>query len=415
MKGLTKEIWQKKAREVHGDNYDYSKVEYRSAHKKICIVCKEHGEFWQNPQSHLKGFCCKNCGKESRRKHFAYTKTQFVNQTLTVHGDKYDYSKVKYVNNNTKVCIICPEHGEFWQTPGNHVLRKAGCPSCASSGVSNKEKELLAFVLELGVHAQANNRTVIAPQELDIFVKEKNIAVEFNGSFWHSTRFLDKNYHAMKTELCWGRGIQLIHIAEHDWDTKKEIVKSMLRARLIGAKTRIFARNTEVREVSNKEATDFLEANHLQGACTSKHRIGLFCNDELVALMTFGKPRFNKHYEWELIRFCNKLNTQIVGGASKLLKAFRKTYEGGIISYARRDYSDGNLYSQLGFTAKGSSSPNYVWINQTEILPRYKTQKHKLVKLLGDKFDPSKSENANMQQAGFNKLYDSGNLIYTLA
>ena len=130
---LTTEEFNKKAREVHGDKYDYSKVEYVNNQTKVCIICKEHGEFWQRPLDHLKGHECSECGKiknvESRRK----TLDQFIDEARKLHGDKYDYSNVKYKNTSTKVCIICKKHGEFWQAPYTH-LNGHGCPKCAYKG-----------------------------------------------------------------------------------------------------------------------------------------------------------------------------------------------------------------------------------------------------------------------------------------
>jgi len=115
---------------IHGDKYDYSKVEYKNAHTKVCIVCKEHGEFYQTPNSHLNGNGCPKCNNGGVHSN-VYS---FIERAKKVHGDKYDYSKVEYVNAKTKVCIICPIHGEFWQTPEKHLLGR-GCRVC-----SNREK-----------------------------------------------------------------------------------------------------------------------------------------------------------------------------------------------------------------------------------------------------------------------------------
>ena len=124
-KKLTTSEFVKRAREAHGNKYDYSKVEYAGTHKNVCIICPKHGEFWQRPDIHLNGNGCPKCGIES----ISSTKEEFINKAREAHGDKYDYSKVKYVNNHTDVCIICPEHGEFWQTPNSH-LKGNGCPKC---------------------------------------------------------------------------------------------------------------------------------------------------------------------------------------------------------------------------------------------------------------------------------------------
>lgn len=129
-KRATREEFVSKARVVHGERYDYSKVEYTNNHTKICIVCPEHGEFWQTPNGHLCGQGCPKCGRikcgDARR----ISEDDFVSRARDVHGDKYDYSKVNYINSNTKVCIICPVHGEFWQTPNGHINARQGCQKC---------------------------------------------------------------------------------------------------------------------------------------------------------------------------------------------------------------------------------------------------------------------------------------------
>ena len=124
MKKYNTESFISAAELVHGNKYNYSKVNYITNHSKVCIICPEHGEFWQTPYSHLKGRGCTKCG------HSLDTE-EFIKKSKVIHGDKYDYSKVKYINNSTKVCIICPEHGEFWQTPKNHLSGK-GCGKCAN-------------------------------------------------------------------------------------------------------------------------------------------------------------------------------------------------------------------------------------------------------------------------------------------
>ena len=137
MKRLTTEQFIEKAIKVHGDKYDYSKVEYVNNHTKICIICNIHGEFWQMPYKHLEGFGCAKCSYKIMGKKNILTTEQFIEKAIKVHGDKYDYSKVEYVNSETKVCIICKKHGEFWQTPHIH-LRGGGCKQCADEKKCNK-------------------------------------------------------------------------------------------------------------------------------------------------------------------------------------------------------------------------------------------------------------------------------------
>ena len=130
---MNREEFIEKARKVHGDKYDYSKVVYKNAITKVCIICPEHGEFWQEAYSHTKGCKCQACAGSKK-----LTTEEFIEKARKVHGDKYDYSKVEYKNNRTPICIICPEHGEFWQLPINH-LKGCGCKHCKGKRITEKK------------------------------------------------------------------------------------------------------------------------------------------------------------------------------------------------------------------------------------------------------------------------------------
>ena len=138
MEKTKNEIFIEKAKKVHGDKYDYSKVNYIDSKTKICIICPEHGEFWQTPSSHLRKRGCPFCANNIK-----YTNEKFIEKASAIHHNRYDYSKTKYVNNKTKVCIICPEHGEFWQTPHVHLQGK-GCLKCANRFAYNTKD----FIIE---------------------------------------------------------------------------------------------------------------------------------------------------------------------------------------------------------------------------------------------------------------------------
>ena len=129
----------KKSREIHGDKYDYSKVEYVSSATKVCIKCPQHGEFWQRPSSHIRGCACPKCSADKTRERLTSTKEEFVEKACKVHDDKYDYSRVNYVNSTSKVCIICREHGEFWQRPSQHLMGD-GCSKCGGCYVPSTEE-----------------------------------------------------------------------------------------------------------------------------------------------------------------------------------------------------------------------------------------------------------------------------------
>ena len=144
---ITKEEFIIRAKKVHSNKYDYSKVVYNGMHEMVSIICPKHGEFWQTPANHLSGKGCPECGNISRWNTKGRMTTQaFIEKAKKIHGDKYDYSKVEYINSHTKICIICPIHGEFWQTPNNH-LTKYGCKKCAMDALaSNKPRNVEEFI-----------------------------------------------------------------------------------------------------------------------------------------------------------------------------------------------------------------------------------------------------------------------------
>ena len=175
----------------------------------------------------------------------------------------------------------------------------------------------------------------------------------------------------------------------------------------------IYARNCHIKEVDGHTSNKFLFENHIQGKCASSIKLGLFYNDELISLMTFGKSRHfigSGKIEWELLRFCNKMDTRVVGGASKLLKHFIKTYNPNeIISYADKRWSDGNLYEVLGFQKYNESKPNYFYIINGKREYRFNYRKSILVK---QGYDPNKTEKQIMEERGIPRIYDCGCLCY---
>ena len=130
---MSKETFIEKARRVHGDKYDYSKVSYSNCKDKVCIICPEHGEFWQTPDNHLQKKGCPVCRYISSGDKRRTSISDFINKANAVHNNKYDYSKANYITNRIKICITCPEHGDFWQTPDGHINKQAGCPYCSNN------------------------------------------------------------------------------------------------------------------------------------------------------------------------------------------------------------------------------------------------------------------------------------------
>jgi len=202
---------------------------------------------------------------------------------------------------------------------------------------------------------------------LDIFIPSLNLAIEFNGTFWHSEISGNKNkvYHLNKTKSCIFKGIKLIHIFQFEWDTKKEIIKSILKNIIKKTPNKIYARECEVRDITLQCSIDFLEKNHLQGKDKSSIKLGLYHKNELVSVMTFCKSRFDKKCEYEMSRYCNNLNTSIIGGGNKLFSHFINSYRpNSMVSYSDRRYFNGNIYRQLGFTFVDNTSPSYFYLKE---------------------------------------------------
>lgn len=279
--------------------------------------------------------------------------------------------------------------------------------------VTKPELDLRNFVQTLGVEFKTNCRNVIGkdpdhPLELDIYIPEYKVAIEYDGLFWHSELYKPNNYHQLKSDLCREKGIRLIHIFGDDWFEKRAICESIIKSSLGIYNTRIFARKCTVKEVDSKTYRDFLNTNHVQGALNSSIRLGLYFKEELVQVIGVGKSRFEKD-TFELHRMCTKLNTQVIGGFSKLL-AHCKLPAASLTTYVDLALFDGKGYEKVGFTFLHKTSPNYWYLNKgcNSRLSRQACQKHKLRKLLGESFDSNLTEVENMHKAGFVRFFDSG-------
>ena len=319
------------------------------------------------------------------------------------HGVEHKYSWTCSKCNN--IFIDCLDNGNIPR-----------CRKCfpINSGTSNMEKEIFWYCESIGLVATLNNRTILSGKEIDIYIPEIKLAIEFDGLFWHSevASKVHPNYHLLKTDICEKSGVQLIHIFEDEWLNKRDIVKSIISVKSGKVESKIFARKCVVKEVNNRIGEDFLFEHHIQGSVPGKF-IGLYYNDELVGLINYGKPRFNKHYDFELYRFCTKKNTIVVGGLSKLLNSLSKKYPSKtLVSYCDRRYSMGQTYRATGFQFTGVSSPSYYYLKDRSRLNRLQFQKH----LLKDKlplFDETLTEWENMQLNGYDRIWDCGNLIFS--
>ena len=298
------------------------------------------------------------------------------------------------------------------------------------------EEEVAGFIYSLDskIYIERNTHSVITPLELDLYIPEYHLGIECNPTSTHNSSVdaftgkndtaLKYNYHKNKTDLCEETGVQLFHIFGYEWTHSKRIIQSMIRNLIRKNNCKLYARNLDIREVSSPKANDFLENNHRQGRSTASVRLGLYNDNELVSLMTFGHSRstigssddFKSSEDWELVRFCNKINTSVIGGASKLFSYFVRTYNpNSIISYSDRAHTSGGLYEVLEFKPLRISEPGYVWVDlkTDRAYHRINAQKRNISKFLKeDNIDLSKTEKQIMEEHGFVQVFDSGSITW---
>lgn len=290
-------------------------------------------------------------------------------------------------------------------------------PKIDTGGQSILEKQISDYVKKLDPYIKEQDRTIITPLELDIVSDNHKIAIEIDGLYWHSELSGKKNkfYHLQKTKTTINAGYKLIQIFEDEWIEKQKIVKSRLKHAFQRNIRKIQARKCVVKEISSETKSKFLKKYHIQGNDKSNIHLGLFHRNRLVSVMTFNPYRVAlgnspKPNSYELARFCSIFNFTIVGGASKLLKHFEKTYKPKeVLSYADKRWSDGNVYEKLGFTLTGSTQPNYWYIVKNQRRHRFAYRKSELSKLL-NQYDPTLSEWENMQINGYDRIWDCGSI-----
>ena len=290
------------------------------------------------------------------------------------------------------------------------------CLNCNPMGnnTSQGHREIVQYLktLDIELDLELNNRRVISPKELDIFIFNKNIGIEYNSIYYHASEENDysysgkeRDYHMDKKKMCLEKNIDLIHIWEDDWELKKDLVKSIINNRF-GLTTKIGARKCILKEVNKQESKEFLEQNHIQGDCIESKRYGLYYNNELVSLATFKLIKKDTNI-YELKRFCNKQGTSVIGGLSRLFKHFIKQENPlEIISYCDNDYFKGDIYHSIGMTLVEDFIPNYWWSNKKVREDRRNFTKKNLVSM-GE--DINLTETEIMFNKNYLKCYGSGN------
>ena len=380
---------------------NYSKTDNFSIKTKSTSLNKWGVEYYSQSDE-----CKEKVRKDSLNKWGVdnFNKTRVSKIDKKIFSDNY----VEYLDNTTSK-YEC-EKGHYFEIKSDNYLKRLDanidiCTICNPIGdlKSIKEKELFEFI-----KSNYNDEIIQSYRdglEIDIYLPKINLGFEFNGLYYHSNKFKDKYYHINKTKYFEEKGIRIIHIWEDDWNYKRDVLKSQIKNWLGLTDNKIFARNCEIKEVKDsKIVTKFLNDNHIQGKIGSSLKLGLYHKDELVSLMTFNHYEGRKSMKsnnWNINRFCNKLNFNVIGGASKLFKHFIKNHDvEKVISYADRDWSLGILYQNLGFKKVYESDPDYKYIIKNKRLHKSNLKKSKT----------GVSENL----LNINKIYDCGKIKWQI-
>ena len=400
----SKDLNQKRIAETCLKKYGVSRAWNSEKAKETRIKKYGKGDAWNSKESRLKSSITRAKNKKD--------KFERMNNELLDYLNK---------NKNPKLMNISKDLNIPYST-ASFFINEFNLKDYVDYDSSRLETYFKEFLDKYSIEYIQNDRQQIKPKELDFYIPKANLAIEINDiashnstlSFRNTSNIRPYNYHFNKTQLAKEKGIHLIHIFEYEMMDKDRYNKitSYIKSILNIDTIRVYARNCEVKEISSKEAREFLDIHHFQNYASSSIKLGLYYKNELVEVMTFGKPRFNKNYEYELIRLCTSSSYKVIGGSQKLFKYFLNKYNPkSIISYCDVSKFTGDVYEKLGFTLVEYTQPNYVWTNYVNTFPRYLTQKHKLKEMFND-LEEGYTEDSAMMSHGYVKIYDCGNAKY---
>jgi hypothetical protein len=288
--------------------------------------------------------------------------------------------------------------------------RGSRCYFCNPIGTSNDELEILNWLKNINLNVLHKDRSLISPKEIDILIGD--VGIEYNGLYWHSDEVkenevddFNKGHMLNKTKLCQEKGISLIHIFSDEWKYKKDICKSMILNRLKLNNEKIYARKCNIKEISNDEFNEFMNNNHISDSVRSSIRIGLFFDNKLVCAIGLRKPLQKKWSKYmEISRFASLMNSNVIGGLSKLLKYIQKELKiTNIMTYADRRFGQGESYMKCGFKLEGDTGLDYWYTDCDHRIDRSKIQATK-----------EKSEKEIATEMKLLKIWGCGSNIYVL-
>ena len=388
--------------------------------KRSTTMCKKYGatNFFKTDQYKLERPTYKRAdpvmiADRLRRNGYRRILARFKDDSkLLITEDEYKGSSYNHMYNWQ--CVKCNNVYKSWYNNGV----KLKCPTCFPG--TSLERFIGDILTEHKFEFLRGSKSILDnKRQIDFYIPSLKIGIETHGLFWHrETEKLPKDYHLNKLEDAISKDIRLIQIFADEIENKPEIVTSRILSILGVYKTKIYARECDIRDVIFKDTEQFLIRNHIQGSCRSSINIGLYHEDKLVALGTFSKQRVatglrNKEHHYELIRFASELHTQIIGGFDRVIKHFIRIYNPiQLISYCDRRWSVGKVYEKNGFKLIKNTLPNY-WYSHDghNRIHRFHFMKHTLGSKL-DVYDPLLTEEQNMTNNGYYRIWDCGSSVY---
>lgn len=291
-----------------------------------------------------------------------------------------------------------------------------GCKHCASNGTSRPEQELSDFLTYLNVPHTMNDRTILSGKELDIFIPSHNLAIEYNGLYWHSEDAgKGPRYHSDKTQACAQAGVRLIHIWEDEWLEKRPIVERLIKNALgLTTGRTVFARKTHAVSITYEAASRFLNTYHIQGKAVGSAYYGLVTDtNELVAVMVLKRSGSKYPGQWTLDRYATACS--VPGGHSKLLKHFQRNNTWtSIVTFADLTISEGSLYETTGWTRDSELDPDYRYVYRNQREHKFNFRRARFRDDPAFQYDPDLTEKQLAQMNGLPRVYDCGKIRYVM-
>ena len=464
----------KKAKEVHGETYEYQQLTKTNIEYK----CKQHGEVSQVKSTHLQGHGCPKCGQNMCGKKCSDSFDEVVRKAKEKHGDKYFYKEV----DQSYLIYDCPAHGEIMQRTGSHLtgygcvkcgnekvadalrwslkeytkeaaknnnladleyletdrksvlfecvihgvqvqnkqshLRGRGCPSCvAKERASGFSEKVESWLKEAKIDYTAEDNTPYKGSRRKADFVVGNLAIELNGNFWHTEDRVGTTRHFEKLQLAQSNGYELIMFSDAEWDTKGTIIKKSIVRRLrVDTGVALGARALNLRRITGKDSRNLLEENHIQGYASAEHWYGLYQDEELVAVAGFsmkttGRGGKASAVECELIRYCAK--TPVTGGCSRLIACAKAELGFSKLNTFSDDrYFTGGMYSACGFSPIRKIAPSYSYIRYGKPVSKASLQKSAFANNPKLLYDPALTERELAELNGFKRIYDAGKTLW---